>query len=119
MRVNSNSSITLSLLLLLQLGFTHGRAGGARRMGCVILMISVLLKIRKRSITTTVFQVRNGQQTEWITQEDWISRQSLVHQFKNQGDIFYATPTYKPTIEAIAVLPFSSYSATNEERRHS
>jgi len=85
-------------------------------MGCVILLVSVLLKIRKRSITTTVFQVRNGNQTEWITQSEWLARQKQNQQINNLGGIFYEQSTNKPSIEAIAVLPIPSHSAPDENR---
>lgn len=85
-------------------------------MGSVILLVSLLLKIRKRSITTTVFQVRNGQQTEWITQEDWLERQTKFNKISNKGVNYYDYATNKPTIEAITILPFSSSTGTNEER---
>lgn len=85
-------------------------------MGCVILLVSVLLKIRKRSITTTVFQVRNGNQTEWITQSEWLARQSHNQQIKNLGGIYYDHSTKQPSIEAIAILPLSIGSSPTEER---
>ena len=85
-------------------------------MGCVILLVSVLLKIRKRSITTTVFQVRNGNQTEWITQSEWLAQQKHYQQNNNLGGIFYEQSTNKPSIEAIAVLPIPSHSAPDENR---
>jgi hypothetical protein len=88
-------------------------------MGSVILLVSLLLKIRKRSITTTVFQVRNGQHTEWITQEDWLERQTKFNKINNKGVNYYDYTTNKSTIEAIAILPFSSSTTTNEERWHS
>jgi len=80
-------------------------------MGCVILLVSVLLKIRQRSITTTVFQVRTGNQTEWITQSEWLAQKN-----NNFGGIFYELSTNKPSIEAIAILPISSHSAPDENR---
>lgn len=85
-------------------------------MGCVIFLVSVLLKIRKRSITTTVFQVRNGNQTEWITQSEWLARQKQNQQINNLGGIFYEQTTNKPRIEAIAVLPIPSHPAPDENR---
>lgn len=85
-------------------------------MGCVILLVSVLLKIRKRSITTTVFQVRNGNQTEWITRSEWLAQQKHYQQNNHLGGIFYDHTTNKPSIEAIAVLPIPSHSAPDESR---
>lgn len=85
-------------------------------MGCVILLISVLLKIRKKSITTTVYQVRNGNQTEWITQSEWLAQQKQLQQITNLGGYNNEHTTKKPSIEAIAILPISSYSTIDEKQ---